>query len=74
MARASGPEDFRPQAVGVRLALDRAGDLLVEARPATIGLELAFREVKRRPALTREVEALGGVVPVLSRKRLSPPT
>ena len=44
--------DLGPVPVRVRRTKDRAGDLVVEARPAAVGIELVLGTVQRRVAAT----------------------
>ena len=57
----------RPSASGWRLTAP--GISSSKLGQPQCGLELAVRQVQRRPALPAEVDALGGVVPVLARER-----
>ena len=55
MGPAGGTENLRPSPVGVRQALHGAGQFVVEARPATTGVELVIGFIKRRAASSAHV-------------------
>lgn len=66
VASAARAGDLRPVSVRVRRALHRAGDLVVEARPAAVGVELVLGPVQGRvaaPALVGPRGLVGDVFP-----------
>ena len=73
MSAAGRAEDLRAHPVRIRLAPDRPFDLIVEARPAAVGIELVARTVERRVAPPADVSAGGLVVGVLPGERTFSP-
>ena len=48
MRATTGTDDLSADSVGVRNPLHSTGDLIVETRPSTAGIEFVFRAVQRR--------------------------
>lgn len=61
--------DLRPHSVRIGQPTDRPRDLLVETRPATVGIELVIRSVKGCVASSAGIHPRGMVVFVLARER-----
>jgi hypothetical protein len=69
VAAAGRTLDLDPLTVRVRKPLHRAGDLLVEARPATARVELGVRDIERCVTAAAHVRALLEEVVVLTAER-----
>jgi len=65
MAAAAGADDLHPLAIRIGDALDRAGNLVIKARPAAAGMEFILRAVERGVAALAEIGAFRLVVGVL---------
>ena len=66
---ATGALNLDPLSVTVGESPNRTVDLLVEARPAALGIELVVRSIKRRPAPLAHIGTGLELVLVFSRKR-----
>ena len=54
VSSAAAAEDFGSRPVGVGFADNRLGNLIIEARPPAVTLELVVRPVQRRVALAAD--------------------
>ena len=59
-------DDLNSVSIGIGYSGDGPGDLIVEAGPATVALELHLAGIERRVAQATQVETLCFVVGVLS--------
>src|SRR5262245_60464823 len=66
---AIGADNLGAAAVGVCVALDRAGQLVVEAGPSAAAMELVFRPIERRVAAATNVRARVFLISVFTRER-----
>ena len=69
MSPACCAKDFRSGAVGIRDALHRSGNLIIETWPATVGIEFILRPVERRIAPPTDVCANHMMVSVFPDER-----